>query len=125
MGPGRAETERRGVRGKQFPSCDDPFSRIPKRVTVLKSVDNGTDRAAFAEAAKRMVIAESSGGPMVQNVKKILAPVDFSELSMETMRGAMELAKDVGAEVNLVLVVAPHNHYLPPPLASHAEHSPE
>src|SRR5260370_11964021 len=106
MGPGRAETERRGVRGKQFPSCDDPFSRIPKRVTVLKSVDNGTDRAAFAEAAKRMVIAESSGGPMIQNVKKILAPADFSEFSMDSMRRAMEAAKYVGADVHVRTVVA-------------------
>lgn len=27
---------------------------------------------------------------MIQNVKKILAPIDFSELSVEAMRGATE-----------------------------------
>jgi universal stress protein A len=62
---------------------------------------------------------------MIQNVKKILAPIDFSELSMEAMRAAMELAKDVGAEVHLVHVVAPHNHYIPLPLATNAEQSRE
>ena len=35
---------------------------------------------------------------MIQNIKKILAPIDFSAHSMEAMRGAMELAKDLGAE---------------------------
>ena len=62
---------------------------------------------------------------MIQNVKKILAPIDFSELSMEAMRGAMELAKDVGAEVHLVHVVAPHHVFIPLPLATNAEQSRE
>jgi len=62
---------------------------------------------------------------MIQNVKKILAPIDFSELSMEAMRGAMELAKDVGAEVHLMHVVQPHHHYAPLPLATNAEESRE
>lgn len=62
---------------------------------------------------------------MIQNVKKILAPIDFSEISMEAMRGAMELAKDVGAEVHLAHVVTPHNHYIPLPLATNAEQSRE
>jgi nucleotide-binding universal stress UspA family protein len=35
---------------------------------------------------------------MIQNLKKILAPVDFSEYSMEALRGAMELAKDLDGE---------------------------
>jgi universal stress protein A len=45
---------------------------------------------------------------MIQNVKKILAPIDFSEYSMEALRGAMELAKDLDGELHIVHVVAPH-----------------
>jgi universal stress protein A len=62
---------------------------------------------------------------MIQSVKKILAPIDFSELSMVAMRGAMELAKDIGAEVHLVHVVAPHHTFIPLPLATNAEQSRE
>ena len=62
---------------------------------------------------------------MIQNVKKILAPVDFSELSMEAMRGAMELAKNVGAEVHLAHIIAPHHTFIPLPLATNAEQSRE
>jgi universal stress protein A len=62
---------------------------------------------------------------MIQNVKKILAPIDFSEHSMEAMRGAMELAKDVGAEVHLMHVIAPHRSFIPLPLESNAEQSRE
>jgi nucleotide-binding universal stress UspA family protein len=45
---------------------------------------------------------------MIQNVTKILAPIDFSQYSMDAMRGAWELAQDVGAELHLVHVVAPY-----------------
>ena len=45
---------------------------------------------------------------MIQNLKKILAPIDFSEYSMEALRGAVELAKDLDGEVHIVHVVAPH-----------------
>ncbi len=62
---------------------------------------------------------------MIQNVKKILAPIDFSEHSMEAMRTAMEMAKDVGAEVHLMHVIAPHHHFIPLPLATNAEQSRE
>ena len=62
---------------------------------------------------------------MIQNVKKILAPIDFSEHSMNAMRSAMELAKDLGAEVHLVHVIAPHNHFIPLPLATNVEQSRE
>lgn len=62
---------------------------------------------------------------MIQNVKKILAPIDFSEISMEAMRGAMELAKDVGAEVHLAHIIAPHHTFIPLPLATNAEQSRE
>ena len=62
---------------------------------------------------------------MIQNVKKILAPIDFSEHSMDAMRAAMELAKDVGAEVHLMHVIAPHHHFIPLPLATSAEESRE
>ena len=62
---------------------------------------------------------------MIQNVKKILAPIDFSVHSMEAMRAAMELAKDVGAEVYLMHVIAPHHHFIPLPLATSGEESRE
>jgi len=62
---------------------------------------------------------------MIQNVKKILAPIDFSPHSMEAMNGAKELAKDVGAEVHLMHVIAPHRHFIPLPLVSNAEESRE
>jgi len=62
---------------------------------------------------------------VIQNVKKILAPIDFSEISMEAMRGAMELAKGIGAEVHLVHIIAPHHHFIPLPLATNAEQSRE
>jgi nucleotide-binding universal stress UspA family protein len=45
---------------------------------------------------------------MIQNVKKILAPIDFSEYSMEALRAAMQLANDVDGELHIVHVVAPH-----------------
>jgi nucleotide-binding universal stress UspA family protein len=45
---------------------------------------------------------------MIQNLKKILAPIDFSEYSMEALRGAVELAKELDGEVHIVYVVAPH-----------------
>ncbi|MFZ2061017.1 MAG: universal stress protein [Candidatus Binatus sp.] len=62
---------------------------------------------------------------MIQNVKKILAPIDFSPHSMEAMRAAMEMAKDVGAEVHLVHIVAPHHTFIPLPLATSGEQSRE
>jgi nucleotide-binding universal stress UspA family protein len=62
---------------------------------------------------------------MIQNVKKILAPIDFSVHSMEAMRGAMELAKDIGAEVHLMHVIAPHHSFIPLPLESNAEQNRE
>ena len=62
---------------------------------------------------------------MIKNIKKILAPIDFSEISMDAMRGAMELAKDVGAEVHLVHIIAPHHTFIPLPLATNAEQSRE
>jgi universal stress protein A len=37
-----------------------------------------------------------------------MAPIDFSEYSMEALRGAVELAKDLDGEVHIVHVVAPH-----------------
>lgn len=50
---------------------------------------------------------------MIQNVKKILTPTDFSEYSFRAMAGAWQLAKDVGAELHLLHVVVPH-HILAP-----------
>ncbi len=58
---------------------------------------------------------------MIQNVKKILSPMDFSEFSFEAMRGAWELAKDVGAELHLLHVVVPHSNFVPLLLTKDAE----
>ncbi len=49
---------------------------------------------------------------MIQNVKKVLAPIDFSEYSTDAMRSAWELARDLGAEMHIVHVVAPHHTFL-------------
>ncbi len=58
---------------------------------------------------------------MIHNIKKILSPIDFSEFSFEAMRGAWELAKDVGAELHLLHVVAPHTIFVPLLLTRDAE----
>ncbi len=63
---------------------------------------------------------------MIQNIKKILTPIDFSVHSMEAMRGAMELAKDLGAEeVHLVHVIAPQHTFIPLILATSIEQNRE
>lgn len=47
---------------------------------------------------------------MIQNVKKVLAPIDFSEPSMKAMASAWELAKEVDAkELHLLHVITPHH----------------
>jgi universal stress protein A len=47
---------------------------------------------------------------MIHNVKKILAPIDFSEPSMKALAAAWELAKEVDAqELHLIHVVLPHH----------------
>src|SRR5208282_5102060 len=90
---------------------------VPAPIEVAIVRDNGTERRGFAEAAKPVVIPESVRGareaPMIQNIKKILTPIDFSEHSMEAMRGAMELGKDLGAdEVHLMHVIAPQYRFI-------------
>ncbi len=45
---------------------------------------------------------------MIQEIRKVLAPIDFSEFSMDALRGASELAKEVGAQLHIVHIVAPH-----------------
>ncbi len=50
---------------------------------------------------------------MIQNVKKILSPIDFSDFSFQAMRGAWELARDVDAELHLLHVVIPHGIFIP------------
>ncbi|MGH7249030.1 MAG: universal stress protein [Pseudomonadota bacterium] len=51
---------------------------------------------------------------MVQNVRKMLAPIDFSEYSMGALNAAWELAQDFKAELHIMHVVAPAPHfYLP------------
>jgi nucleotide-binding universal stress UspA family protein len=62
---------------------------------------------------------------MIQNVKKILAPVDFSSHSMTAMKSAWELAKECGAELHILHVVQPHHTYLPLPLTIDAERARE
>ncbi len=47
---------------------------------------------------------------MIQSVKKILSPVDFSEPSMKALASAWELAKEVDAdEFHLLHIVTPHH----------------
>jgi len=47
---------------------------------------------------------------MIQNVKKVLAPIDFSEPSMKALASAWELVTEVNAnELHLVHVVTPHH----------------
>jgi len=47
---------------------------------------------------------------MIQSVKKVLAPIDFSEPSMKAMASAWELARDVNAEqLYLLHVITPHH----------------
>ncbi len=62
---------------------------------------------------------------MIQNVKKILAPIDFSEYSMQALKGAWDLAKDTNAELHLLHVVVPHHSFLPLPLTLDAERARE
>lgn len=50
---------------------------------------------------------------MLHNVKRILAPIDFSQPSFEAMRGAWELATELKAELHLLHVVAPHMALVP------------
>ena len=45
---------------------------------------------------------------MIQNVKKVLAPLDFSEHSAEALRNAWELTGDVNGELHIVHVVGQH-----------------
>src|SRR5262249_57646333 len=45
---------------------------------------------------------------MIQNVKKVLAPLDFSEHSAEALRNAWELTSDVHGELHIVHVVGQH-----------------
>ena len=52
---------------------------------------------------------------MIQNVRKILAPIDFSQPSVAAMKGAWELARETRAEVHLLHVVVPHHFFIPLP----------
>jgi universal stress protein A len=45
---------------------------------------------------------------MIHEVKKILAPIDFSDYSMDAMRAAQELANEISAELHIAHIVAPH-----------------
>jgi nucleotide-binding universal stress UspA family protein len=62
---------------------------------------------------------------MIQNAKRMLAPIDFSDFSLEAMRGAWELAIDLGAEMHVVYVVAPLTTLIPLPLVTDAERTRE
>ena len=45
---------------------------------------------------------------MIQNVRKVLAPLDFSTHSAEALRNAWELTRDVNGELHIVHVVGQH-----------------
>src|SRR5579875_2641263 len=45
---------------------------------------------------------------MIQNVKKVMAPLDFSDHSVQALRNAWELTRDVNGELHIVHVVGPH-----------------
>jgi universal stress protein A len=45
---------------------------------------------------------------MIQNVRKVLAPLDFSGHSAEALRNAWELTRDVNGELHIVHVVGQH-----------------
>ena len=45
---------------------------------------------------------------MIQNVKKVMAPLDFSEHSAQALRNAWELTRDVNGELHIVHVVGLH-----------------
>lgn len=62
---------------------------------------------------------------MIQNVKRILAPIDFSEYSMQALKGAWDLAHDTKADLHLLHVVAPHHSFLPLPLTLDVERARE
>jgi nucleotide-binding universal stress UspA family protein len=49
---------------------------------------------------------------MIQNVKKVLAPLDFSDHSDEALRNAWELTRDVDGELHIVHVVGHHFNIL-------------
>ncbi len=47
---------------------------------------------------------------MIHNIKKILAPIDFSEHSMKALQAAWELVRDTDAqELHLLHVITPHH----------------
>jgi universal stress protein A len=49
---------------------------------------------------------------MIQNVKKVMAPLDFSDHSDEALRNAWELTRDVNGELHIVHVVGHHFNIL-------------
>jgi len=64
---------------------------------------------------------ERGEAAVIQNVKKILSPIDFSEFSFQAMRGAWDLARDLGAELHLLHIVTPHTILVPLLLTHDAE----
>ena len=58
---------------------------------------------------------------MLHKLKKLLVPVDFSGHSMDALRSAWELAREIGAELHMLHVVAPHHSFIPLPLTHDAE----
>ena len=55
---------------------------------------------------------------MLQNLKKILTPVDFSDFSIDAAKSAYELCKETGGELHLIHVVAPHHMFLLMPISA-------
>ena len=58
----------------------------------------------------------------MEKIKKILAPTDFSELSVAGVRSALNLARAVGAKVTVYHVIDPYElmHYDRPRALDHA-----
>jgi universal stress protein A len=84
---------------------------MPRRLRGISLRDDCTQTQGFAARARAVIIARVPEAAMIQNVKKVLAPIDFSENSKEGMRSAWELSSELGAEMHIVNVVAPHHTF--------------
>jgi nucleotide-binding universal stress UspA family protein len=60
----------------------------------------------FAELASRTIFQQEA--QMISDLKKILAPIDFSEFSMEALQVAWRIAQKENAELHIAHAVAPH-----------------
>ncbi len=78
---------------------------------------------AFAEVGRRAKFGEAE---MLDKLKTLLTPVDFSSYSIEAATHAYELSRAVGGRLHMLHVVVPHHSLLPLiPLVADAEHARE